>query len=211
MNKPQHVIVPLGANCSAAHYLRRQNIREAAYPFDWTVTPLTSIIDLIENSFSDYLNSDNLTYLPPSKRYKFNEQGTQLETTEELVTPVVCKKHKILFPHDFSELASRDLPHIQKAYQRRINRFIQLLSSDKKITFIINHGTNTVNEWQHEQYQLAGTAFPQSSSTDVKRLFKALSKQYEISRFSVTKLSSFKRKRSLYKTYHQIINTIKGQ
>ena len=95
--------IPIGVDCSASHYLRAIDRRREAYPFDWNVTPISSAIQLIANGFQGFLERETLLFLPPTKRLRFDENGIDLKITNEIVTPVICLRYKILFAHDFSE------------------------------------------------------------------------------------------------------------
>jgi len=67
------VYIPLGNDCSVSHFLRKSNLREKAYPFDWNITPLKSAIKLIENNFEDFLSLENLEFGEPCQRILFEE------------------------------------------------------------------------------------------------------------------------------------------
>ncbi len=49
-------IVGLGIDCQIANYLKLNNLRNHAYPFDWIVT-YTGVTDIIKNKFKDFLIS----------------------------------------------------------------------------------------------------------------------------------------------------------
>ena len=147
--------IPLGTNCKPSQWLRDKNLRKAAYPLDWVVCPMTSSITLIENDFDDFLNYQNLIYLPPRRRYLFN-QGTEV-FREDVVTPVICTKYNILFPHDFSVEGSKDYKTVKDKYNRRIERFIKIKDSRTDFHFI--YELSELNEWQRTCYEEANTSF----------------------------------------------------
>ena len=70
----QHII-SLGHFCAVASELDKLGFREASLPFDWIISPLDSVIDLINNNFEDFLNPDLLyrdskrPYIVLNKRY----------------------------------------------------------------------------------------------------------------------------------------------
>ncbi|MEM9161802.1 MAG: DUF1796 family putative cysteine peptidase, partial [Cyanobacteria bacterium P01_F01_bin.4] len=110
----QTTFIPIGVDCSVTHYLRKQKMRVQAFPFDWNVTPISSAISLIQNGFTDFMEEQNLLFLPPVKRMLFEENGIDLKVVDDIITPVVCKKYKILFPHDLSAAGKNDLPTVKQ-------------------------------------------------------------------------------------------------
>ena len=205
MNFTEYEIVPLGVNCSTAHFLRRQNLRKTAYPFDWIVAPISSVADLINDSFFDYFTEKNFVYLPVVQRTLYNEDGSALEVSETLVTPVICKKYKLLFPHDFPENVSGEFSRVKQKYCRRLERFQSLLNSKKKILFIVNFGSNEVNEWQLEQYRLAGVECPMDSGEDVRRLHQIITTNYSQLDFEIITFSRFKKKYLFFKRWRRFM------
>lgn len=146
-------IIPFGLNCTPAHYLRGMGLRVTALPFDWNVTPVQSAIQLMENGFTDFMEAENLIFLPPVDRLLFDELGVQLEIKNDIITPVVCKKYNILFPHDFPKDYQGCLATVQAKYQRRIERFMELLNSNVHLIFV--HHNDELNDWQKHQYSMA--------------------------------------------------------
>ncbi len=154
---PRYEIIPLGVNCSISHYLRSKGLRNRAFLFDWSITPMQSAIELLRNDFNGFMSDDNLVYLPPANRKLFNEDGEEVEVENDIITPVICKKYAMLFPHDFSGNGRDDFFAVQTKYRRRINRIRELLNSQTHLIFVANEVQQ--NDWQREQYKLAGVPF----------------------------------------------------
>jgi len=141
------VFVSLGWDCEPALSLRNLELRTEAYPFDWNNTPqFSQICNMIKNKFKDFLNPLFLKH-----------NGASIKHTQ----------YEIEFRHDFPSLTPHGttgivdfdsslqpyyggfivdnfldfLPIIAEKYTRRINRFLELLSSTKKIVFIRTHLT----------------------------------------------------------------------
>jgi hypothetical protein len=76
------LILGLGTNCELTHNLRRVYGLETAFPFDWWITPLTSLKPLVENGFDFDITDGNL------------------ERTEDRMS-VINRRWKILHHHDF--------------------------------------------------------------------------------------------------------------
>ena len=150
------IFVPVGINCAPTHFLGANRLRKGAYPFDWNVTPLSSMIELIENDFHDYLRLENLEFLPPTRRMLFKERGVGLKASDELITPVICRRYNILFPHDFSEAGIDDYEEVRNKYLRRIERFKKCVSEhDVRLVYHIKD----LNDWQKEQYDSCEAVF----------------------------------------------------
>lgn len=184
-------IVPVGVNCDVAHYLREHSLRQAAYPFDWTVTPIQSVIALLRNDFQDFLREENLVFLPSVQRLLFKEDEIDLEVNNEIVTPALCQKYKILFPHDFSVSGKDDLPSVQDKYAKRIRRLSKILRSNKEVFFV--RQDTALNDWQNAQYASAlGCAFQNPSENWRSTLDQVLKQKYPDLKFRIMELNEFK-------------------
>lgn len=150
-------LIPIGIDCSATHLLRSKGLRLEAYPFDWTVTPLSSAMELIENGFEGFMDLENLEFLPPTNRLLFEENGIDLKISKEIITPVICKRYGMLFPHDFSEKGIDDYEKVRGKYERRIQRFKSSIENSDQVRFIYNIAN--LNDWQKEQYEISQFAF----------------------------------------------------
>ncbi len=151
MNLVDFIIIPLGNDCSISHFLRAKNLRKFALPFDWNVTPISSAIELIRNGFYGFLEEENLTESKPTGRLLFDERENGLKISNDIITPVLCKKYKMLFPHDFSKKGLLELKDVKSKYQKRIDRLYNILQSDKPVIFIA--ANNKINKWQKSQYE----------------------------------------------------------
>ena len=191
----EYALVPMGTNCSVAYYLRKRGLRQTAYPLDWTVTPMRSVGMLLENEFEDFLQEENLVFLPKTKRLLFDERENRLETRNEVVTPVVCRKYKILYPHDFSQKGRAEYDSIREKYLRRIEKLYETLISNRLIFFITND--EYPNEWQIRQYEEAIETLPEFGNLAVPwraPLIRQLEVQYPHMRFTVVSVATFIRK-----------------
>lgn len=146
-------IIPLGINCDISHYLRRSGLRATAFPFDWNITPIQAAVELIRNDFEKFLDRSNLAFLPPVNRLLFDEDGVEVEIKNDVITPTVCRRYHILFPHDFPRSGAEQLGDVKDKYNRRIDRLISLLQSEIHLIFVAHDGQ--LNDWQQEQYVAA--------------------------------------------------------
>lgn len=183
-------IISIGANCDAAHFLRENSLRRSAYPFDWNITPIQSVISLIENDFEGFLNESNLDYLQPVERMLFKEHEIDLEIANDIITPVICHRYNMLFPHDFSVKGQYDLEEVQKKYEKRIERLLSVLRSEKEIWFI--RQDTELNDWQIAQYQSVGLE-PEKDPADWKSgLANVLNRKYPALKFRLLGFNEFK-------------------
>ena len=75
MKEFEHII-SLGAFCFIAGDLRRLNLRTEAYPFDWNITDIETMISLIDNGFRDFTNINFLQKYDDNQRVFFdNKKG----------------------------------------------------------------------------------------------------------------------------------------
>lgn len=151
--RSDYELVPLGVDCRISHVLRGRGLRLTAFPFDWNVAPIASAIELLSNDFADFLNPDNLVFLPPVDRLLFDEDGAEMQMKNDVITPVVCTRYRMLFPHDFSKAGREDLPAVRDKYARRVERLTELLHSTLRLVFIAHD--RELNSWQMQQYDAA--------------------------------------------------------
>jgi hypothetical protein len=113
-------IISLGFSCHIAQDLEIFGYRNHAYPFDWVISDMQSINDLIENKFENFINLKDL--------YRDSEYNYIIKH----------RKYKIDFYHDFLESVdlSEQIQNVSNKYLRRINYFFDVLQSGKKILFI---------------------------------------------------------------------------
>lgn len=113
-------IISIGFFCSVAKELERKGFREFSLPFDWVISDIESIISLIQNQFSELFKESNLYY-------------------DNLFKHIV--KHKVYrfdFYHEFTpeKKIAEQIPIVKEKYDRRIERFYNLLLSKKNILFV---------------------------------------------------------------------------
>ncbi len=125
----RYPIVPLGSDCFCTHQLQLRKLRYEALSFDWNCTPIQAIIYLFINDFNVFLGSRNLVYLLFTRRLLFKEDGLELEMTDNIIVPVICRKYGILFPHDFSMVGEMAYKEVSEKYRSRVTRLYELCSS----------------------------------------------------------------------------------
>ena len=103
--------ISLGYFCGIAQELERTGLRSTSSPFDWNITSFKGVIEAIENHFEDYFKYEYLAQNEKSRGQYRNE------------------KYGVSFFHDFDEFTSlaEQLPAVVEKYERRINRFYEMI------------------------------------------------------------------------------------
>lgn len=144
------IYIPIGSNCSVATYLRQQNIRKHAYPFDWNCTSLKMFYEMLINDFSGYLD-DIFIGTEIKRHYVDNDNDdNEIKVSNEKIYPVICKKYNVLFPHDYVLVDENTCNKVKEKYLRRIQRFRDAINSNEKICLIYQQ--SELNDWQKSVY-----------------------------------------------------------
>jgi hypothetical protein len=133
--------ISLGESCTVAAALEAFELRNAAYPFDWTISFYESLCNTLEQDFEDFLNPTYFS-IRPDNRGIINKYGqifvhdfptyNYLGDFEKEENPI---NGDVLHP-DWIQF----LPQVQEKYNRRIQRFRSICNSNKKIYFIRHMG-----------------------------------------------------------------------
>lgn len=120
-------IFSIGENCFCADILNKNNLRTTSSPFDW-LTPnrdyckenIISNLNIINNKFKDFLRKDDFIYLGDEK-----ESGVKIYLNNNT---------NLFYNHDFfiDNKFEDDYIKMKETYQRRIERLLTELESDKK-------------------------------------------------------------------------------
>lgn len=122
----EQLCISLGFNCTMALQLDHYKLRKRSFPFDWNITSLQGLCEVINNHFADFLNPHYL-----SARFGL-----------PYVQGVTNLKYNIALAHDFPDIKGIApanyldyLPDIQEKYYRRIKRFYNACNMAKKVYF----------------------------------------------------------------------------
>lgn len=118
IEKQKFLCISLGFNCFPALNLERIGLRQQAFPFDWNITSLRGLCNILENNFLDFLNPCYLNQKPASEKLP-------------AVPGIFNSKYNVALAHDFPEGPAENitanwqdyLPEISEKYERRIQRF----------------------------------------------------------------------------------------
>lgn len=136
-------LIPIGLDCWGAHPLRDWGVRKHALPFDWNVSPLDSIADIIRTDFTNFMEYEDLRFSAPKPTASFHDSGDRVVVTTQLKSLVLNIRTNMIFPHDFSSSGMDDFLLVQRKYQKRIERFRSLLLDDIPVVFIYSDNIYT--------------------------------------------------------------------
>jgi hypothetical protein len=146
------ITISLGYNCQPAEFMRVHKIRFFAAPFDWCITPYTSLYNVINNSFSNFFKKDNLV------PYAWNT---------EILNGILDTGTGIFYNHDFPERSFDSINKHYKVqyakYKRRIDRLFKQMGSGKHVYFIRYLEMNKAEAC--ELYALLKRTFPHTQFT----------------------------------------------
>jgi hypothetical protein len=136
--------VSLGSICQPAWHLKANGVRKGAYPFDRVITPFHALIPFIAQRGAGFLEKDHLKIL----EVLYGEH-----TSYEHVVDLAYDIH---FIHDFHHPDMCNYDNVKAKYERRVQRFFELLESDKKILFVRvqmnRHEAQILDDLLHSQY-----------------------------------------------------------
>jgi hypothetical protein len=127
------VILSIGGDCASASALRISGLRKAAYPFDWIVSPFSSVYQAFKDDFKHFLETASL-------HIRSDNHG-------------IIDYYGFQFVHDFPTIENNDtnsihtetvlsnnwaeaIPEIQTKYNRRINRLRSVLHGTEPVVFV---------------------------------------------------------------------------
>lgn len=125
-DKKFDLIFSLGEDCACTSYLRRFNLQEYSYPFDWlTKADFFTRMDLLINDFDGFLEKENLAIIAYSYQKTINKHTDDYKDT----------KTDFHFYHDFDTKMPFDKAFalVKAKYQRRIARLYQQIQSAQDI------------------------------------------------------------------------------
>jgi hypothetical protein len=114
--------IGLGGSCQTAHQLEINKLKGPTLPFDWVVSPFSSVHTLLANDFADLLEKENIALVQD------DVVGWYVED----------KKYRIRFLHDFPLDLDfmRSYDEVRAKYARRSKRLLELLSSSRRVLLI---------------------------------------------------------------------------
>ncbi|MFP7170224.1 DUF1796 family putative cysteine peptidase [Terribacillus sp. 7520-G] len=125
-------VFSLGDLCLGAIQMKKNNLRPFSGPLDWMGTPLlTSVIQLFEKRFSDFMLLENLRIVGYA--------------TDKMLL-VSDDRNLVMSNHDF-DTANNSLnqltayPSVKEKLDRRVNRLLDRLMTAQRILFVRTNAT----------------------------------------------------------------------
>lgn len=121
-------VIPLGSTCSIAYQLKRLGLRKSAYPFDWVrINNLALVSKLIDTDFKQFLKRES---------FKFTEISDQFAVNGRMRS-YLYQNNFCRFFHDFENYINDiSFKKFCEKYNRRIDRFYNVIKERKKLLFI---------------------------------------------------------------------------
>ncbi len=120
------LVISLGRTCRVARLCQKTKLRSYAFPFDWIVTPFSSLCELIENDFEGFFNFKHFTRWVEGKQiintrydFYFPHEPIHLEDWSDSSEGLLPK----------TEQAQNSYRETQEKYNRRIARFYEAFAS----------------------------------------------------------------------------------
>lgn len=118
------VFVSLGNYCLTSMIFKQNNLKFDSYPFDWMVTKIDNITNIINDDFKDFLNVNNYTKIGKGTRNNVYYNNTN--TLFNFQFDSGDHQHHIL-------TETNDYNYITRC----VKRFNNLINTDKQIIFVI--------------------------------------------------------------------------
>ena len=128
-DKKFDLVVSIGEDCACTSYLRRFNLQDFSFPFDWlTKASFETRTKLLINNFDNFLNKENLVLMQKTK-------NTNVDNKHDYYIDSVLDFY---FYHDFRININFDeeYENVKEKYTRRINRLYKEIDSSKNILFV---------------------------------------------------------------------------
>ncbi len=124
------LIFSLGEDCACTSYLRRFNLQENSYPFDWlTKADFFTRVELLANDFRGFLEKENLVWL---------DKSAWKGSVDEHNDYYWDKGTDFYFYHDFAAQTPFDeaFAVVRQRYDRRIERLYERIRGAKKVLLV---------------------------------------------------------------------------
>lgn len=127
--KEYDFIVSIGEDCACTSYLRNHNLQVLSYPFDWlTKAPFEIRLELILNDFENFLNLEDLTFIPKPPDMFNDKYCDYYENT----------RNGFYYFHEFpiGVDPKESINEIKAKYERRINRMNEMIIQSERVLFV---------------------------------------------------------------------------
>ena len=133
--------ISIGPYCITAEYIRDNGFRTQSYPFDWIFSSIKMVDHCIKDKFKIFLD---LSYISENNHSYYDKMLKTNILEKHSYHVYGTYKDSITFPHDF----------LHSAFQRRCNRFLDILNSNKKIFLVYTIKYINLDEFYQELKEL---------------------------------------------------------
>lgn len=127
--KKYDLIVSLGMDCGCTTYLRKYDLQQGSYPFDWlTHASFAQRIDVLMDDFAAFLDSANFRLIEKAGDKRNDSHCDYYENV----------KTGLYFYHDFPAGVplTESFAAFKDKYERRIRRFYERLEKAERVLFV---------------------------------------------------------------------------
>ncbi len=128
-DKKFDLIISIGEDCACTSYLRRFNLQDFSFPFDWlTNASFETRINMLVTDFNDFLTRENLVLMEKPR-------NSNVDKKHDYYKDVVLGFY---FYHDFKIESDFDTEYIEvkDKYLRRIARLYKTIENSRRILFV---------------------------------------------------------------------------
>lgn len=153
----EHIIFSIGHRCTSSSLIKEAKLKFETYPFDWIVTKLNVIKHCIENRFEEFLKRENYVKIK-SVTYNLIDNDKKYITNEEPIINTYYENDPLnKSTYDMNLAMTHHNINIEKDFkyfERCINRFNNILSSDKKKFYLYIHKIMGINDYNEKNNYL---------------------------------------------------------
>ncbi len=114
--------ISLGSNCSVAYQLKKRELKDNCYPFDWCKINILQLVKVLNNNFDKYYESLEIKKISHKHPSLFKDYSLILKNN-----------YNIEFAHEIVD--EIELNKFKNNIKKRIDNFFSILPTDK-VTFI---------------------------------------------------------------------------
>ncbi len=145
---PQTLMVSLGSGCDTGMMLRDNQLRHAAFPFDWLISNHhSSLISMLDQDFEFFADVRCFSPLIDTKASDHNNPLQHTHYKELLF----FHEEPVRYDWNDQDKFREQLDRVSKKYTKRINRFRDLRSFSGKVYFIRNFLSNAEQAFWHPE------------------------------------------------------------
>lgn len=133
--------IGLGQDCNVAEIMNRGGLRDFSLPFDWMFAFPCDIKDSLDKDFSDWLDPEYLEVL----NHEMGHFSTR-HINYDSHTSEMNKAHNYKLTHAFFNHHNLLDQEDRDAFQRRIDRYREILSSEEDVVFVTNSSPESFEE-----------------------------------------------------------------